>query len=123
MAGSIEFATYSAKFEADLSGIKKGLDEADKKIQSSMEKSFKNVGNKMEGMGKSLRKISIPLAGIGVAATKVGKDFQVGMSEVQAISGATGKDLEMLTEKAKEMGKSTKYSASESAEAMKYMAM
>ena len=45
------------------------------------------------------------------------------MSEVAAISGATGKDLEALTAKAKEMGATTKFSATESAEALKYMAM
>nr|DAJ48816.1 MAG TPA: minor tail protein [Caudoviricetes sp.] len=45
------------------------------------------------------------------------------MSEVSAISGATGADLDALTQKAKEMGASTKFSASESAEAFKYMAM
>ena len=45
------------------------------------------------------------------------------MSEVSAVSGATGKDLEALKDKAKEMGASTKFSASEAAEAMNYMAM
>lgn len=45
------------------------------------------------------------------------------MSEVAAISGATGEDLQSLIDKAKEMGAKTKFSASESAEALKYMAM
>jgi len=45
------------------------------------------------------------------------------MSEVQAISGATGEDLKKLTKKAEEMGAKTKFSATESAEALKYMAM
>lgn len=60
---------------------------------------------------------------VGGYATKVGSDFEAAMSEVSAISGATGNDLSALTEKAKEMGASTKFSASESAEAFKYMAM
>lgn len=51
------------------------------------------------------------------------KDFEQGMAEVSAISGATGKQFDQLTEKAKEMGASTKFTASESAEAFKYMAM
>lgn len=63
------------------------------------------------------------LGGLGAAAIKVGSDFEAGMSEVAAISGATGSDLERLTEKAKEMGAATKFSASESADALKYMAM
>lgn len=45
------------------------------------------------------------------------------MSKVQAISGATGEEIEKLTEKAKEMGQKTKFSATESAEAFQYMAM
>ena len=42
-------------------------------------------------------------------------DFESAMSEVQATSGATGKDLELLTEKAKEMGAKTSKSATDSA--------
>lgn len=45
------------------------------------------------------------------------------MSEVKAISGATATEMEQLTAKAKEMGAKTKFSATESAEAFKYMAM
>ena len=59
----------------------------------------------------------------GTAATHVGSDFEAAMSKVSAISGATGKDLTALTDKAKEMGASTKFSASESAAALQYMAM
>lgn len=51
------------------------------------------------------------------------KDFEAAMSKVQAISGATGSELNKLTEKAKEMGATTKFTAEESAEAFNYMAM
>ena len=61
------------------------------------------------------------LGAAGVAVIKVGSDFEAAMSEVQAISGATGSDLEKLSDAAKEMGATTKFSASESAEALKYM--
>ncbi len=63
------------------------------------------------------------LSGLGAYALKVGSNFEEGMSKVSAISGATGEDLKKLTEKAKEMGAKTKFSATESAEAMQYMAM
>ena len=53
----------------------------------------------------------------------VGQEFDSAMSKVGAVSGATGDELEMLREKAKEMGASTKYTASEAAEAFNYMAM
>lgn len=52
-----------------------------------------------------------------------GTSFESGMSQVAAISGATGDELDALTEKAKEMGEKTKFSATESAEAFNYMAM
>ena len=85
---------------------------------------MQDVGKKMESVGKDLtKKITLPLIGLGAAAIKVGSDFEAGMSEVGAISGATGNDLKKLEEKAKEMGATTKFSASESAEALKYMAM
>ena len=61
------------------------------------------------------------LAGATAAAT-VGSSFVAAMSKVSAISGASGKDLQSLTDKAKEMGAKTKFSASESAEALQYMA-
>lgn len=51
------------------------------------------------------------------------KDFEAAMSQVQAISGATESELEKLTNKAKEMGATTKFTAEESAEAFNYMAM
>lgn len=61
-------------------------------------------------------------AGVG-ASIKVGAAFESEMSKVQAISGVTGDELAQLTEKAKEMGKKTKFSASESAQAFEYMVM
>lgn len=56
-------------------------------------------------------------------AVEVGSNFEAAMSNVAAISGATGDDLSALTEKAAEMGRTTKFSASEAADAMSYMAM
>lgn len=55
---------------------------------------------------------------VGVAA-----EFEEAMSGVQAISGATKEELELLSAKAKEMGASTKFTAKEASDAMGYMAM
>ena len=73
---------------------------------------------------KSLGKIAggAVVAGLG-AAVKVGAQFEAQMSAVGAISGASAKDLQILTNKAKEMGIKTKYSATEAGKAMEYMAM
>lgn len=54
---------------------------------------------------------------------EVGKNFESSMAKVAAVSGATGEELDKLTEKAKEMGATTQFSASEAADAMNYMAM
>ncbi len=85
---------------------------------------MQDVGKQMESVGKNLTtKVTLPLVGIGTAAVKVGSDFQAGMSEVQAISGATGDDLKQLETIAKEMGSTTKFSTTQSAEGLKYMAL
>lgn len=54
---------------------------------------------------------------------EVGQNFQSSMAKVQAISGATDEDLALLTETAKKFGSTTKFSASESADALGYMAL
>lgn len=51
------------------------------------------------------------------------QDFEAMMSQVKAISGATGQAFDDLTAKAQEMGATTKFTATESAEAFNYMAM
>lgn len=62
-------------------------------------------------------------AGAGIADTiQTYADFEAAMSEVKAISGATSEEFAQLTEKANQMGAVTKFTASESAEAFKYMA-
>lgn len=60
-----------------------------------------------------------------LAATtiEVGMNFDSSMSQVGAISGATGEELQALRDKAKEMGSTTKFTASEAADAFSYMAM
>lgn len=54
---------------------------------------------------------------------ETGKTFEASMSNVSAISGATGENLDKLSEKAKQMGATTKYTASQAADAFGYMAL
>ena len=74
-------------------------------------------------LGKKFLPVTAGVVGLGTAAVKTAADFDSAMSKVAAVSGATGKDLDALREKAREMGSKTKSSASEAAEAMNYMAM
>ena len=84
---------------------------------------LENAGNTIAGAGKKMMGVTTVIGGLGTAAVKTAADFDTSMSRVAAVSGATGKDLEALRDKAREMGAKTKYSASEAAEAMNFMAM
>ena len=114
------------KITADANGLKGALNGISSDI-SKVGKDFeglKSLGNGISSVGKALTAgLTLPIVGIGVASTKTASDFQGAMKEVSAISGATGKDLDSLSNLAKEMGSTTKFSASESAEALKYMGM
>lgn len=96
----------------DSSGFSKGIDKLGSAAKAGLGVLVKAGAAAVGALGTA-----------GVATIKVGSDFEAAMSEVQAISGATGSDLEKLSDAAKEMGATTKFSASESAEALKYMAM
>ena len=105
--GSIKIDT-----KVDTGGFETGVDK------------MKSVASKgVSALTTTFTAVSGAIVAGGSAATSVGSDFEAAMSKVSAISGATGKDLSALTDKAKEMGASTKFSASESASALQYMAM
>lgn len=96
--------------------------------QDDFEKRLAQVEGKTSNFASKIKNTLLAI-GIGAMAKQVvgyiynvGAEFEAAMSRVQAISGATGKDLEALTEKAKELGASTKYSAPEVAAAMEEMA-
>ena len=91
------------------------VDEAGKKIEA--------FGDSVTSAGKAVMPASMAVAGLGAAAVKTAADFDSSMSKVAAVSGATGDDLDALRDKAREMGAKTKFSASEAADAMNYMAM
>lgn len=118
-------ATAAGKQVGD--AAKKAGEEAQNASKSSSEQSVQH----WEGAGSKIKSILSTIAtaagagavAAGTAAINAGKSFEAGMSEVQAISGASGKDLEALTDKAKEMGATTKFSATQASEGLKYMAM
>lgn len=98
--------------DLDSSGIESGLS----RLPGIAQKGFGAVA-------KATKVATTAVAAAGTAAVVTGANFEQGMSKVAAISGATGDELAALTEKAKEMGAKTKFSASESAAAFEYMAM
>ena len=92
------------------------------KISATGEK-LQTVGSNIESAGKKMLPVTGAVTALGTAAVKTAADFDTAMSQVAAVSGATGSDLDALRDKAREMGAKTKFSASEAAEAMNYMAM
>jgi TP901 family phage tail tape measure protein len=103
--------TEAAKSEAALA-----------KLGAAGEK-MEQVGDKIAGAGKKLLPLTAGITALGTMAVKTNADFDESMSKVSAVSGATGEDLDALRSKAREMGSQTKFSASEAADAMNYMAM
>jgi len=81
------------------------------------------VGSTMQSAGKSMTKLlTVPILGAGVAAAKIGGDFEEQMSRVKAISGATGDSFEQLKQQAIDLGAKTAFSAKESAAGMENLA-
>ena len=127
---SINVGTAVGYLDLDASKFKAGLKDAQSTLSEFANQS-NNAGTRFEALGSSLKTVgstittavSLPLLALGAGAIKTASDFEAGMSKVSALSGATGDDLKMLEQKAREMGSSTKYSATESAEALSYMAL
>ena len=92
------------------------------KIGATGEK-LQTVGDKISSVGQKLLPVTGVVTGLGTAAVKTAADFDSAMSKVAAVSGATGSDFDNLRDKAREMGAKTKFSATEAADAMNYMAM
>ena len=117
--GTIKIGT-----ELDGSGLKKDIDDINGTAKSGFSK-FSEIGKNALSVfaGNVLTEVVSQAKNAAGAVLEIGTAFEMGMSIVQAISGATGDELAALTDKAKEMGANTKFSATEAAEAMQYMAM
>ncbi|EJO5347297.1 phage tail tape measure protein [Clostridium botulinum] len=127
MPGGIELAPLLVRVESETSGFRNGMHDVERtgsEIADRSSNRFKRVGESLTNVGDKLTThVSLPLAAIGGISTKVGMDFEAEMSKVSAISGATGEDFGKLKGIAQEMGSKTKFSATESAQGLEYMAM
>lgn len=127
---SVNVGSAIAYLDLDMSGFTSGISQARSALSDfvnstdSLQSKFTNLGNSISGVGKSMStSLTLPIVGVGTAATKVASDFEAAMSKVEAISGATAEEMTQLRDKAVEMGAKTKFSAKESADAFTYMAM
>lgn len=127
---AVNMGTAIAYLELDTSKFSKGFVSAynDLKVfgdkSATAEQKLNGLSSAFKTTGGLLSKnVTLPIVGVGAAAVKTATDFEAGMSEVKAISGTTGSEFDALRDKAIEMGAKTKFSASDSAAAFKYMAM
>lgn len=110
------------EYDKDLQQVTNDLKYHTTELNESADK-LESFGEKTSEVGAKMSVVSGAVVGIGTAAVKTAADFESGMSKVEALSGATGEEMEKLTDKAREMGEKTKYSATESADALSYMAL
>ena len=103
------------KIGADISSLSKGLKKAQSKIT--------RLSSSLTSIGSSLTmKLTVPLILMAQQALKTSGEFEQSMANAASVSGATGEELEKMTQIARDMGKTTVFSASQAADAMYYMA-
>lgn len=111
------------QFSSTLGNLTTSLGNAQKTLKDTG-KQIEKVGYNTAQVGAGMTKsISIPLIGAGIASVKTAADFEQAMSKVQAITQSTGEDMDKMKRFARDMGKSTVFSATESAQAMTYLGM
>lgn len=116
------------KLKADVSDLEKGLKQA----KNELKKLANDTEDSMSGLGKTFKKVGTVVAtafavdkvvGFGKEVVSTTAEFSDSMKKVQALSGASGKELASLEAIALKMGKTTAHSASSSAEALSYMSL
>lgn len=122
--------TFNQGKTNDIDDVGKEIGEIGKEAEKSSEKvntlakNLSSIGEATADIGKGMTQyVTAPITALAGASVKTATDFDSAMSEVAAISGATGEDLQALRDKAREMGETTAKSATESANALKYMAL
>lgn len=127
---AVDVGSAVGYLDLDISGFLAGLrsaqseaDTASKNIAMKIGNNFQSVGKSLTSVGTTLTKnVTVPLAGIATVGLKTASDFESAMSNVKAISGATGEEFDELRQKAIDLGGSTAFSATEVADAMTEMA-
>ncbi len=89
---------------------------------------LESVNKGLSGLSKSAKSLTLALGAAGLGGVMVGainkaREFEKSMSKVEAITESTASEMEGLTDLAKEMGKTTVFTASEAADAMTFLGM
>lgn len=111
-----------ASLKLRIDEFQSGIDKATQKVDS-FNKKWKDTSADFKAVGTSMAAIGTGI-GIGLGgAVRTAADFEKSMSRVGALSGATEKEMKLLTDEARRLGSTTVFSASEAAEGMQYLAM
>lgn len=109
-------AQINVLFRADLGKFSTEMQSATRQLQKT--------GKQMQEIGKQMSTyITAPLVALGGFSSKISMDFDDSMRKVMATTNATEVEFKSLQSTAEQMGAQTRYSASEAAEAMNYMAL
>lgn len=91
---------------------------------SKLDKSLKGLGDRVGKLGKSMSlKLTAPLVAFAALSVKTAATFSKSMAKVRAVTGATDDEFQRLNDTAKELGRTTQFSASQVADAMAFMGM
>ncbi len=127
---AIDVGSAVGHLDLDINGFLKSLktaqneaDDTTKRISSTIGGHLQSAGKNLETVGSTLTKtVTAPIIGLGGLVIKTSSTFESAMSRVQAVSGASGGELQKLNKKAQELGATTAWSASEVADGMTEMA-
>lgn len=109
--------TARGRIEIDASGVGRGLKDANDQL-GQIETRAKNSGTQMILAGGAMLTAAGTIAGGFAYAINTAADFEQRLSAVKAVSGATAEEMELLSDKALQLGADTAFSASESASAI-----
>lgn len=127
---AIDVGSAVGHLDLDINGFLKSLktaqneaEDTTKRISSTIGGHLQSAGKNLETVGSTLTKtVTAPIVGLGGLVIKTSSTFESAMSRVQAVSGASGSELQKLNKKAQELGATTAWSASEVADGMTEMA-
>ncbi|WP_048984740.1 phage tail tape measure protein [Enterobacter hormaechei] len=118
----------AANFKSQLMGAYGDAENSSKRFNRNAQEDAKKTDEAYSRIGKTITGVAGRLAGLAGVGLSLGtiitttRDYGQALSDLSAITGATGAQLKTLDEAAQEMGRSTEYRASQAVEALKLMA-
>ena len=102
--------------------LQKGISESNRslaKLEQDIDKTVESINAKLESIGKALSVgVTLPLTLLGKAALDTFTNFEQSMQNTFSVMGASASEMEALRKKAEDMGATTRFSASQAADAL-----